>query len=261
MDLPPEQLPHPPATESLPKLEFESTEDSEFDGYNTSLDPHDDIANTHASNEELRGREVTKACFEIFKNLDSLESEGTRDLIGSLPSEWSNEAIPLFELNGNDYQLHFAYTWMKALHTYTIHNDPTPEVADWDLHGLAMVTESGISPIVRPLFIIPLGKLFIHQSKYSVWTGYELFLSDELEVWMIYAPTEENELTWNVIDPGLIDDQGHRSDLMSGKLALFCESLCDLEKATFEGVKNTIKSNKPVLSASFYLLELPASEI
>ncbi|KAI0539512.1 hypothetical protein GGR58DRAFT_464579 [Xylaria digitata] len=163
----------------------------------------------------------------------------------------------------DNYQLHFSYTWMKAIHTYTHEYESQSEVAEWDLHGLAGFTKGGdIKVITWPLIVILIGKFFVHKSGYSTWTGYEMFVSDRLEVWMIYVPTEDDAITWNTVDTGLFAGYGDQSDQTGKcKLVRFCGSLRDLKTATFEAVqKEAIMAREPFFT-NFYLLELSASDI
>ncbi|KAJ2984004.1 hypothetical protein NUW58_g6155 [Xylaria curta] len=246
-------------TDNLPETMIESSEDFESDGPNSEFDPDADVANTHVSNDELKNRRTTEECFNIFKSLSSLKDEGSREQIGSIPSKWCNEAIPLFEHDNAGYQLHFSYTWMEAIHTYTSMGAKHPETADWYLHCLAGVTENGDIQIVNtPLTIIPLGKLFKNVSGRSSWTGYEIFVSETLEVWIIYVPNEHRSMAWNTVDTGLFvpgGDQSHQKG--TPKLAQFWPSLKDLELATFEEVqKHVSKSNNSPFMEHFYLLEI-----
>lgn len=253
----------------------DSPEDPDFDGYNTfadsdsdiantPADPGPDIANTHARNEELREREATKSCFEIFDKLESLENKESRGRIGSMPNEWSNEAIPLFEHDGADYQLHLSHTWIKGIHTYANGSESVPEEADLDVYGLAGFNEwyGYIDIITWPLVVIPLGKLFVNKSGYSTWTGYELFLSGSLEVWMMYVPTKHDTVTWNTVDTGLFAHPGDRFDRIGDcKLALFCRSLRDLKTTTFEAAKKEVETSQQRRIKSLYLLEISDSDI
>ncbi|KAI1121504.1 hypothetical protein F5Y10DRAFT_288411 [Nemania abortiva] len=257
---PPPKLPSP-AAESPPESKTKSSENFEFDEHDTPPDPDADIANIHASNKELREREATKACFQIFDKLDSLASKESRDQIGSIPSEWCDEAIPLFEHNDTDYQLHFSYTWLEV-HDPTNEPESEPEAADWDLHRLAGVTEEGIQIIANPFVVIPIGKLFVNKSGSAIWTGYEMFISGSLEVWMIYVPTEHDTVTWNTADAGLFAHPGDQSDQAGKcKMARFCRSLRGLKTATFEAVQKEAASTAEWLYTGFYLIELSTSDI
>ncbi|KAI1109529.1 hypothetical protein F5Y14DRAFT_432326 [Nemania sp. NC0429] len=274
----PDQPPHSPTTENLsdPEIgssegsretqdfdDFDDSDDSEYDGYICPPLPDADISNIHASNQELREREATKLCFEIFDKLESLGDNKSRDQIGRMPRQWSSEAIPLFEHNGADYQLHFAYTWLRALHTYAKMVESEPYSADWDLYGLAGVTQGGhLEVILAPLTVVSLGKLFINKSDQLTWTGYELFVSGSLEVWMIHIPTKYDPVMWNTIDTGFFTQcENQPGQTGKCKLARFCRSLRGLKTAAFEMVQKEVAVTKQTHFTDFYILELSKSDI
>ncbi|KAI1123004.1 hypothetical protein F5Y10DRAFT_270506 [Nemania abortiva] len=135
-----------------------------------------------------------------------------------------------------------------------------PGLADWNLHGVAGITENGhVEVIVNPLAVIPIGKLFINKAGYSTWTGYEMFVSGNLEVWIIYVPNEDSPVVWNITEtdpfnPPIGDQQPHRTG--TRMLAQFCQSLRDLETTTFEAVKRRVASTRDLRFTKFYLLEI-----
>ncbi|KAI1165372.1 hypothetical protein F5B18DRAFT_611936 [Nemania serpens] len=250
-----------PTTDSLP-VSAESYENSQLDGSNVPPELDADIANIHARNSELRERKVTQPCFEVFDALESLENEDFRDWIGWISHDWCNEAIPLFEHDDADYQLHFSYTWTKGIRTYADDDEPEPGLSDLELHGIAGVTEEGrIEIITRPLVVISLGRLFVNQSGRSIWTGYELFVSGSLEVWMVYVPNQHYATSWKTIDTGLFAYRKESDQTGKYKLARFCSSLRDLRKATFEVVQKEVASTGLSRYTSFYRLELPGPDI
>ncbi|KAI1161409.1 hypothetical protein F5B18DRAFT_450397 [Nemania serpens] len=245
-----------------------SDDEDASDGWSTPPDPDVDIANTHADNRELKRREAWKSCFEIFSNLESLWDKSSRDCIGSMPSKWRNEAIPLFEHGSTGYQLHLSYTWMKAIHTYSsADSDKTGlDRADWYLHGLARDTgRAGIDIVQQPLFVIPLGKLFINKDGHSAWTGYEMFVSNDLKVWIIYVPDKDNSIIWDTADSGLFASSGEQPNQTGmRKLAQFWPSLKDLlQSATFEEVRKIVRSPGRGwdITDRFYLLEISTRDI
>ncbi|KAI1202037.1 hypothetical protein F5X97DRAFT_287827 [Nemania serpens] len=241
-------------------------EDFASDGWSTPPDPDADIANTHASNEELKWRKASESCFETFAKLNSLWDESSRESVGSMPNVWYNQAIPLFEHNGTGYQLHFSYTWMRAIHTYSSadSDEARLDVADCYLHCLARDTGgAGIEVVLPPLFVIPLGKLFINKDGHSAWTGYEIFVSSDLKLWIVYVPDEDNPIMWHTVDSGLfVLSEGESSQNGTPKLAQFWPSLRDLHVATFEQVREMVRSSgRWDPTDCFYLLEIATSQI
>ncbi|KAI0114062.1 hypothetical protein GGR51DRAFT_505417 [Nemania sp. FL0031] len=231
---------------------FEESESDEY--YDSPADPDADIANTHASNDDLRKEKITGEYFKTLEGVTSLDDKESRERIGSLPTKFCNQAIPLFEKGNIGYQLHVSYTWMKAIHTYRS-NDEESDTADWDLHGLAGIDNHGHIRIVgRPLVIIPLGKLFINRSRHSIWTGYELFVGNKMDVWMIYVPNEHDSTTWNTIDSGLFIP----AETGTHGVVQICPSLGDLETVSFDQIQERIRSsyNDYSIYTEFYLLEI-----
>ncbi|KAI1181700.1 hypothetical protein F5B17DRAFT_451212 [Nemania serpens] len=117
--------------------------------------------------------------------------------------------------------------------------------------------------LTKPLVVIPLGRLFVNKSGRSIWTGYELFVSGSLEIWMVYGPSEWNTLSWlDSIDTGLFaqgEDPSGQVDKC--KLARFCGSIRDLGTVTFEGVRKELEaSTGESLYVGFYALEVSKSD-
>ncbi|KAI0416292.1 hypothetical protein F5X98DRAFT_375862 [Xylaria grammica] len=260
--------------QNVPSPGIESPAESEL------FDPDIDIANTHANNDELRDTRATRDCLDLFSSFESPESfkdAEIRERLGSIPTIWCNEAIPLFNHDDNDYQLHFSYTWMEAIHTFTYTGEPNPGTADWYVHCLAGLTKQrDMQFVTTPKFIIPLGKLFMNKSGQSRWTGYEIFVSERLEVWVVYVPNEHHIMRWNAVDAGFaaaghitnphqhgppqLDTKAISPTAASAsqpKLARLCPQLKDLASATFEKVQPlTRSSDDKVITDHFYLLEI-----
>ncbi|KAF2965534.1 hypothetical protein GQX73_g8067 [Xylaria multiplex] len=254
----------PETDQNVPSLGIENPPESEAadyqsDGLDSPFDPDTNNANTHMSNDELNKTLATRDCYTLFKSfnkIELLEDAKRREQLGSIPTTLCNEAIPLFEHGDNHYQLHFSYTWMKAIHTFTSIGESSPGTPDWYVHCLAAVTKQGHMDIVTwPLMIIPLGKLFVNTRGRSIWTGYEMFVSNKLGVWAIYVPNEHLTVPWD-------------NDLFgTKKLALLWPSLSNLESATYKEAKIYIGLNMPYiydpnpLVHRFCLLEISTGDI
>ena len=202
------------STDSSADSDPESSAGSEYERYCNAIEIDADIASTHQTNEELKGRDAVKQFFKEVENMDTLEDNEKREWIGSLPSKMFKEAIPLFTDfdTRTDYQLHFSYTRMKALHTYTFSSRVSHHVAgnesdnipDYYVHSLLHATNRNEMELVsKPNIVIPLGKLFVNESGHSNWTGYEVFVSSNMELWIIYILDEDDFEKWYSVDCGL----------------------------------------------------------
>ena len=183
----------------------------------------------------------------------------------------ATDAIPLFTNHDTkiDYQLHFSYTWMNALHTYDTPDHESGAIADYYVHSLLHV-EKGHKPelISDPNLVIPLGKLFVNESGHSEWTGYEILISSSLELWIIYIFDEDLSQEWSPkkcdllrsISDGATDGQKEKSP--SFKIARLWTSLRTLETASFSNAANEIwDSYSQCHMGSFYLLEISIHEV
>ncbi|KAI1201726.1 hypothetical protein F5X97DRAFT_289399 [Nemania serpens] len=275
----------------------DTADDWECESYDSPGDSDVDIANTHESNKELAERDAVKEFLKKIKSIDTLEDLATRQWIGSLPLRWSNGAIPLFTHNGTDYQLHISYTWMKGIRTAGEWIAPSWEVmkkiyaqnktnkedqkdrehdadvkvnpdraVDSQVHCLARASEqSSMEFVTNPSVVIPFGKLFLNRLGHSSWTGYEVFVSGSLELWLIYVPGEQDYENLNIVDSGLfpspreISPNGPKDNPTEQepreKLVRFWTSLTSLQTATFEGIHEQIGQTR-VLTGHFYLLEI-----
>ena len=131
-----------------------------------------------------------KEFFAKVKNIKSAWDEDAREWLIMLPRTMRGEAIPLFESNIDgdleDYQLQPGHSWLTA---GVNAKDP-----DWDFFQLSD-TELREQP--NRLFI-PLGRLFVNatndhrfeglgsRSHLTRWTGYEVFVADNLELWIVF---------------------------------------------------------------------------
>ena len=224
-----------------------------------------DIANTHKSNQELKQCDAVQNFFAQAATVRSLEEYDTRNWIGSLPSTMSEWAVPLFtDENEIDFQLHFSYTWMGALHTARTKN---ANIVDPYVHGLVHIINSDESELIDdPIIVIPLGKLFINKSRHSTWTGYEIFVTSELSLWIIYVldevdpeelyPDEVRLSRWDI--PGSIKKGQDQTEEPPGiKIARLWGFLGTIEFATFEEAQKEVqKSSTGNYTGPIHLLEL-----
>ncbi|KAF2962784.1 hypothetical protein GQX73_g10789 [Xylaria multiplex] len=235
--------------------EPDSADVSECESYNASCDPDADIANTHESNEEFKKSDILMDFFTKIKDVNvevvvkTLKDEATREWIGSLPSRWRDGIIPLFTYNETDYQLHISYTWMNVIDTsgYSMTGPRDDQrTVDFYAHALAWASgENSTEIVLQPLVIIPLGKL-LNRLGHSSWAGYEVFVSDSLEVWMIYVPNDQDDMRWKTFNSGFPLPQGINNDQSKDtpakqepryKLMRLCASLKHLRTATFEDIQ------------------------
>ena len=259
-------------------MEAESPVDSEFERYKNTAEFAADIAATHENNEELRGRVAVKEFFEKVKSMDSVMDDEQREWIGSLPSTMATDPIPLFTDHDTktDYQLHFSYTWMTGLHTYTKpalddnSDSESSAIADYYVHSLLHVRK-GHAPrsISYPNLIIPLGKLFVNESGHSEWTGYEVFVSIDLELWIIYILDESGVQEWHPKECRLLT----RIQRNYQKITQLWSSLHTLETASFLDASRALyyqnlfarraseMSSLEDYIGSLYLLEISMHEV
>ncbi|KAI1128536.1 hypothetical protein F5Y10DRAFT_291957 [Nemania abortiva] len=241
----------------------DTTDLSELEIYDGPYDPDPDIANTHESNAELEQRQASKEFFERIKDINTLKEEATRGWLGSLPSQFHLGALPLFSHDETDYQLHLAYTYMGGFTTCM------DQMVEFYVHALARASKmNSMELVTNPLVVIPLGKLFVNRHGYSSWTGYEIFVSGSLEVWMIYVLSEQHSVDWDIVDSGLfpspqeinLDEPENNLEEQEPspkpKLARLWTSLSSLETATFEDVCDQVRQTQQVFEGSLYLLEM-----
>lgn len=140
------------------------------------------------------------------------------------------------------------------------------QAVDFYVHFLARATEqSSMELVINPLTVIPLGKLFLNRLGHSSWTGYEVFVSASLEVWLIYVSGEQDYGSWDTVDSGLsLYPQGISPNEPKDnpaeqeprqKLVRFWTSLASLQTATFEAIHKQVGHTR-VLTGSLYLLEI-----
>ena len=228
-----------------------------------------DIANTHQSNQELRQCETVKRFFAQAATVGSLKDDNTREWTGSLPNIMFNSAIPLFtDDSGNDFQLHFSFTWMYALHTAGTRD---ANCVDPYVHRLLHVVESdNLKVIEHPEIVVPIGKLFVNRDGHSIWTGYEVFVSVDMGLWIVYNldefdphesyPEEVRLSKWNL--PGCkeegLDDIGEPPTM---RISCLWDSLKTIDSATFLKAESYVRQfSIRDYVGTFYLLELLRTE-
>ena len=152
-----------------------------------------DLANVHASNEELRGRDAVKRFLQEVSKHKILLNDDTECWLGRLID--GKEAVPLFTLASGsvreDYQLHSGSSDLEL--------DKAEKVPSFDLFYLSIdekaareARESGNSDILGVVMV--LGRLFVRgagesRKKYAKWTGYEVLVDAELQLWMVFDKT------------------------------------------------------------------------
>lgn len=145
-------------------------------------DPDDhDIATTHDDNSKLKERDEVKRFFEEAREHKSLAELGTREWIGCLPLDMSQEAIPLFVDvdSSTDYQLHPHYTTLELRNAVL---QPHPEIFRLSIDG---------TTLKDPNLVCGIGRLFVNSDnaetgRTSRWTGYEVFVDNNLALWMVF---------------------------------------------------------------------------
>lgn len=235
---------------------------SEYGRYRNTAQVDPDIATSHKNNEELKGIDAVN---RFFRQIRDVQNVPLYEWIRSLQRSIAGEAVPLFTDNdtGTDYQLHFSYTWLSALYTGRI----GPRDDDDFVHGLLHITNNDDCEIIHnPAFWIPLGKLFVNKSGCSNWTGYEIFATGMLELWIIYAidevnpessyPVESSLSTYTFSENGK-DRQTQTKIWPSFKIARLWKQLRTLASATFEKAMEEVRiSHCKKFMGSFYLLQL-----
>ena len=248
---------------------------SGYERYCNAIEIDDDIVSTHKTNEELRERNAVKQFFKEVGNMNTLKDNEKREWIGSLPSKMFKEAIPLFtDFNtGMDYQLHISYTRMKGLHTYTHYaaENRNDNIPDYYVHSLLHVTNRNEMELVsKPNIVIPLGKLFVNESGRSHWTGYEVFVSSNMELWIIYAVDENDVEKWDLVDCSLwsrkaISDSAKNKQTEKAsnfKIARLWNSITTLHSMSFKEAVDMLEfSGSKNYTGSFLLLEISISEV
>ena len=272
-----ESIPDPPfLIDSPDSSDVESLAGSEYERYRNAIGIDADIASSHETNYELRERVAVESFFETVKKIDTFKNSDERDWVGSLPSKMFKEPIPLFTDfdTGTDYQLHFSYTKMRALPTYTSlkpkQND-SDNVPDYYVHSLLHISNGSEVDLVSELdMVIPLGKLFVNESGRSKWTGYEVFVSSDMAIWMIYALDENDMQNWDPADCSLsrvVPVPGSAKAEQTGKapgfkLACLWHSLKTLDTATFKDAAILVgASQSRFYMGTFQLLEISMYEV
>lgn len=236
---------------TLSPLASVSSEDSEdlagspsFDKSEANIAVDCDLAVTHNRNEELRQRDDVKHFFAKINTIESFSDQETREWLGSLPYHMRREAIPLFENNIDgvfeDYQLHPSYSYLTR---GKIAKDP-----DLMLYRLSCAEKVKLQ---IPNLFIPLGRLFVNadngnrfdkrcnsnRSRLTRWTGYEIFISNDKAVWMVFDEDSfaSHARPWYPVSCGI-------TQLCERGIARLLPSLSELEHATFEDAIESIKA-------------------
>ena len=203
-----------------------------------------DLAVTHRRNEELRQRDEVKQFFAKINTIESFWDQESRTWLRSFPYLMRREAIPLFESSigdfFEDYQLHPSYSWLPQ---GKIAQDP-----DLMLYRLSCAENVELQ---IPHFFIPLDRLFVNaengnrfekrcdssRSRLTRWTGYELFISNDLAVWMVFDEDSfaSHARPWYPVSCGI-------SQFCNRGIARLLPSLNELEHVTVEDAIESIKT-------------------
>ena len=272
MDLPEEPTVSKLQSSKSPQSQHESASDPARLQYFKALDAAErnfDIANTHQSNQELRQCENVKEFFAEAARYQSLTYDEALTWVGSLPTTMSNSAIPLFtDDKENDFQIHFSYTWMTALHTA---GTKDANLIDPYVHRLLrVISNDELQIIEHPGVVVPIGKLFVNKSGHSIWTGYEVFVTSNTELWIVYIldkvdplgsyPEEVRLSKWDV--PGSKEDgQDEVGEPPIVRIARLWDSLGTVGSARISETEAYIRmySIRDYVS-SFHLLETLRTE-
>ncbi|KAI1124000.1 hypothetical protein F5Y10DRAFT_40374 [Nemania abortiva] len=164
--------------------------------YNT-LECEYDLANTHERNVDLQQNSTVILYLNILKNIELLKDMETCDQLSILLHNYRRNTILLFESkqqpgnNDEDYQLCPCYSYLRQR---GLVQTPYPSL-------LRLFGSKDIKQQI-PKYIIFLGWLFVNakngnefntccyskRQRLTRWTGYELFIGDDLEIWSVFNP-------------------------------------------------------------------------
>ncbi|KAJ8132121.1 hypothetical protein O1611_g1503 [Lasiodiplodia mahajangana] len=226
-----------------------------------------DLAYTHKRNQEVRRNQNVISCLSHLKNVESLKDVGARDWLLDLPHRYRSEIIPLFETTSEseqksgdddeDYQLYPNYSWLRSGKYAAI---PHP----------ALCRLSGPKNVERqiPRYITSLGRLFVNarngnrfntpcdskRQRLTRWTGYELFISDDLGIWSVFdsKSTISDARPWYPVSSRLGEKQ------RSG-MACLLPSVKKLGDATFEEIVACVENTR--VEGVFQIDEVEESEV
>lgn len=202
-----------------------------------------DLGFPHQQNAKLRQRKIVQEFFAKVKDIKSVWDKDAREWLRLFPQNMREEAIPLFESNIDgvleDYQLYPCYSWLTQ--------GAKAEDPDDDFYQLS---DTELREYQNHLFL-PLGRLFVNAangnrfnervplnfSRVTRWTGYELFLADNLELWIVFdghslaSPAPR----WFPVPCGLTTG-------FEPGIACLLPSLSKLEHATFENARASMET-------------------
>ena len=145
---------------------------------------------------------------------------------------------------------------MNGFHAYALPSQNAAKndmdnIPDAFIHRLVHITTQNEAKLIsEPNFIIPLGNLFVHESGYTSWTGYEVFVSVEMKLWTIYALDDDQFETWSPVNCNLLNSRtifnGNKETPKPPelKLAPFWDSLKTLRSSSFEKAVNIVKTSQ-----------------
>ncbi|GAP89902.1 hypothetical protein SAMD00023353_4400020 [Rosellinia necatrix] len=204
-----------------------------------------DIALTHDRNNDLRQKSSVQNFFDLASTIKSCLDPDSTKWLRSLPYKMRNDAIPLFENTSDkdteDYQLHLSYSWL----TVDKHAaNPVP-----GFYHLPCIQNA--KPEETRLFI-PLGRLFVNarnggscntrcnitRSRVTRWTGYEVFISDDLALWIVfdYHCLTSGAQPWYPVSCAILEPFKPRLSI-----ACLLPSLATVEHATFQTAMTSLQ--------------------
>ena len=219
-----------------------------------------DIAVTHERSETLRCQETVKQFFDMVRTIKSIWDPATRTWLRSLPHIMHGEAIPLFENSDSetleDYQLNPSYSGLNP--------GKTAEEPDLNFYHLPCTKPDELQ---KPYLFMPLGRLFVNMpvdnhlrkrcksnlSRLTRWTGYEVFLRNDLSLWIVFDKKSLNSdaKPWYPVSCSITKP--------FECIACLLPSLSELERATYENAKKSIENT--CQAGVMYIDEVEKSEV
>ena len=139
------------------------------------------------------------------------------------------------------------------------------------VHRLLHVIDSeNLKISEQPEIVVPIGKLFINKSGHSMWTGYEVLVNFNMELWIVYTldevdphesyPEEVRLSKWNL--PGCKEEGEDKiGEPPTIRISRLWDSLKTVESATFLDAGIFVRqSSIRDYVGTFHLLELSRTE-
>lgn len=205
----------------------------------------EDLAGKHTRNKKLKQQDQVKSFFDRISTIKSLHDKNTRDWLASLHAEMTEGSIPLFKDSAGtveDYQLIPTWTFLPV--------GKTIKGADTTFGHLSIAPNAELQ---LPPFMMPLGRLFVnarndnkfdescptHRYRATRWTGYEVFLGDDLSLWIVFDDHMDRDgIPWYPVSCSLTRPFNFFD------IARLLPSLCKLEHATFKEALTSVKETR-----------------